>query len=161
MTDDVAFLERPAWLDEDGNPKYKTFCPVSHSQRFNRLTPSDKKVAKFASAGSSDERFANTSELSALEQQFDWPLHQMVGYMRRLDGALGRTIRGLKYMDPMAPDKEPKHAMDGSRTPYFGFWFYLAWYNVVVPSLQKTFGPVLNVMDMDDLEELLEAKVMM
>jgi hypothetical protein len=159
MTDDVAFLERPAWLDEDGKPKYKTFCPVSSSQRFNRLTASDKKVARFA--GSADERFANSSELSALEQQFDWPLHQMVGYMRRLDGALGKTIRGLKYMDPMAPDKEPKHAMDGSRTPYFGFWFYLAWYNVVVPSLQKTFGPVLNVMDMDDLEELLEAKVMM
>jgi hypothetical protein len=160
MTDDVAFLERTAWLDEDGSPKYKTFCPVSYSQRFNRLTAGDRKVAKFA-GGSSDEKLASTSELSALEQQFDWPLHQMVGYMRRLDGALGRTIRGLKYMDPMAPDKEPKHAFDGSRTPYFGFWFYLAWYNVIVPSLQKTFGPILNVMDMDDLEDLLEAKVMM
>ena len=159
MTDDVAFLERPAWLDEDGNPKYKTFCPVSSSQRFNRLTASDKKVARFA--GSADERSANSSEKSALEQQFDWPLHQMVGYMRRLDGALGKTIRGLKYMDPMAPDKEPKHALDGSRTPYFGFWFFLAWYNVVVPSLEKTFGPVLNVLDSDDLDVLLEAKVMM
>jgi hypothetical protein len=158
MTDDVAFLERSAWLDEDGNPKYTTFCPVSYSQRFNRLSPGDRKVVKL---GTSDERFSNSSELSALEQQFDWPLHQMVGYMRRLDGALGKTIRGLKYMDPMAPDKEPKHALDGSRTPYFGFWFYLAWYNVVVPSLQKTFGPVLNVMDMDDLDVLLEAKVMM
>ena len=83
--------------------------------------------------------------------------------MRRLDGALAgnRTMRGLKYMDPMAPDGAPKHACDGSRTPYFGFWFYLAWYNVVVPSLEKTFGPVLNVLDMDDLDVLLEAKVMM
>jgi hypothetical protein len=64
-------------------------------------------------------------------------------------------------MDPMAPDKEPKHALDGSRTPYFGYWFYLAWYNVIVPSLTKTFGPVFNVMDMEDLDALLEAKVMM
>jgi hypothetical protein len=119
----------------------------------NRLPAGDRRVAK--TAGSSNERLAHTSELSALEQQFDWPLHQMVAYMRRLDGALGRTIRGLKYMDPMAPDKEFKHAFDGSRTPYFGYWFYLAWYNVIVPSLQKTFGPVLNVMDMDDLDDYL------
>ena len=158
MTDDVAFMQRAAWLDQDGNPKYKTLCPVSYSQRFNRLTPAQRKVAKVQ--GPADE---SAAELSALEQQFDWPLHQMVGYMRRLDGALAgnRTMRGLKYMDPMAPDGAPKHACDGSRTPYFGFWFYLAWYNVVVPSLEKTFGPVLNVLDMDDLDVLLEAKVMM
>jgi hypothetical protein len=159
MTDDVTFMERPAWLDEDGSPKYKTFCPVSYNQRLSRLPPGDRKIVK--TQGTCDERLEHTSELSALEQQFDWPLHQMVGYMRRLDGALGRTVRGAKFMDPMAPDKEPKHALDGSRTPYFGFWFYLAWYNVVVLSLQKTFGSVLNVMDMDDLEVLLDAKVMM
>jgi hypothetical protein len=158
MTDDVPFMHRSAWLDQDGNPKYKTLCPVSHNQRFNRLTPGERKVAKVQ--GPAKEQAA---EQSALEQQFDWPLHQMVGYMRRLDGALagGRTVRGYKYMDPMAPDKEMKHAFDGSKTPYFGFWFYLAWYNVVVPSLQNTFGPVLNVMDMDDLDVLLDAKVMM
>jgi hypothetical protein len=159
MTEDIPFMERRDWLDDYGHPKYKTFCPVSYTQRLNRLPAGDRRVAK--SAGSSDERLAHTSELSALEQQFDWPLHQMVAYMRRLDGALGRTIRDLNYMDPLAPDKEPKHALDGSRTPYFGYWFHLAWYNVIVPSLQKTFGTVLNVMDMDDLEDLLDAKVMM
>ncbi len=161
MTFDIPFMERPAWLDEDDNPKYKNFCPVSYTQRLNRLPAGDRRVAKIA--GSSDERLAHTSELSALEQQFDWPLHQMVAYMRRLDGAYGKTIRGLPFMDPMAPDKdsEAKHAFDGSRTPYCGYWFYHAWYNVIVPSLQKTFGPVLNVMDMDDLEVLLDAKVMM
>jgi hypothetical protein len=85
----------------------------------------------------------------------------MVGYMRRLDRACGKTVRGFKRMDPMAPEKYGKHALDGSKTPYFGYWFDVAWYNVVVPSIQKTFGPVLNVMDVDNLDVLLDAKVIM
>ena len=85
----------------------------------------------------------------------------MTGYMRRLDGEGGVTRKGYKRMDPLAPDGEPKHAVDGSQTPYFGFWFYVAWYEVIVPVMTKSFGQVLNVRDKEDLETLLAAKVMM
>ena len=61
----------------------------------------------------------------------------------------------------MAPGGEPKYATDGSRTPFFGYLFYIAWYNVIVPSLVRTFGPVVNVLDMEDLDALLEATVPM
>jgi hypothetical protein len=99
---------------------------------------------------------------SALEMQFDLELHLMTGYMRRLDGE-GQTRRKLKGMDPFATDGEVKFHFDGSLTPYVGFWFYVAWYNVIVPLavLQKTFGPILSVKDQDDLDELLDTTVAM
>ncbi len=97
---------------------------------------------------------------SALDMQFDLELHLMTGYMRRLDGE-GRTRRRLNCMDPFATDGEVKFHFDGSLTPYVGFRFYVAWYNVIVPVLQKTFGPILSVKDIDDLEELLDTTVAM
>jgi hypothetical protein len=85
-------MERPAWLDDEGKPKYKILCPVSYTQRLIRLSAGERKVAKNVDLTEDDKSVR--SELSALEQQFDWPLHQMVGYMRRLDGACGKTLRG-------------------------------------------------------------------
>jgi hypothetical protein len=64
-------------------------------------------------------------------------------------------------MDPFAPDGDVKYNFDGSLTPYAGFWFYIAWYNVIVPVILKTFGPILSVKSQDDLDELLCAKVAM
>jgi hypothetical protein len=159
MDEDIPFMERPAWLDAEGKPKYKIFCPVTLSERVKRLSSVERRAATVTVR--SAEVKPDKSELrSALELQFDWALHQMVGYMRRLDGE-GKTKKGYKRMDPLAPDDEPKYATDGSRTPFFGYWFYIAWYNVIVPSLVRTFGPVVNVMDMEDLDALLEATVPM
>ena len=85
MDQDIPFMERSAWLDQDGNPKYKIFCPVSMSDRVKRLTPVERRAAT-ATMRSAELTKADKSELrSALELQFDWALHQMVGYMRRLD----------------------------------------------------------------------------
>ena len=160
MTEDIPFLERPDWMGSDGKPKFKVYCPVTAAERSKRLTASERRRSK-SSEREIDEDTGKTSIRSALELQFDWPLHQMTGYMRRLDGAGGLTRKNNRCMDPLAADGLPKHAVDGSRTPFFGYWFYVAWYNVINPVLARTFGQVLNVRDKDDLDTLLGATVMM
>jgi hypothetical protein len=70
----------------------------------------------------------------------------MTGYMCCLDGE-GLTKRKLKQMDLFAPDNELEFVFDGSQTQYLGFWFYVAWYHVIVLTLNKTFGPILNVVE--------------
>ena len=89
-----------------------------------------------------------------------WDLHQMVAYMRRLDGAT-QTLRRQKRMGPMRRIGEAKWATDGSRTSFYGYWTYIAWDNVFAPVLTKTFGQSVGVMDEEDLDELLGATVMM
>ena len=166
MRSDIPFLNRADWLDEHGNPRFKTMCPVSQSERLKRLSAIERREAKpvvkegEADGGAAASEGNQARPLSVLEQQYDWELHQMLAYMRRLDGAT-ETIKKLPRMDPLAPDGEAKHALDGSKTPYFGWWTYVAWYNVFVPVLTKTFGNVLNVLDEDDLDRLLGATVQM
>ena len=158
MTSDIPFLHRSDWM-ENGEPLYDTMCPVSAAERLKRLSVSERR--SLAAERREGESEGNQSRpLSALERQYDWELHQMVGYMRRLDGAT-KTIKQLLRMDPLAPDGEPKHALDGSRTPYFGWWTYVAWYNVFVPALTKSFGSVLAVSDEEDLDRLLTSTVKM
>jgi hypothetical protein len=84
----------------------------------------------------------------------------MVAYMRRLDGAT-ETLRRQPRMDPMGKLGNPKWATDGSRTPFFGYWFYIAWDNVFAPVLCKAFGQSVDVLDDGDVDELLGATVMM
>lgn len=150
-------MERKNWM-QNGRPKYKIFCPVSSAERLKRCTATQRRNSK--EAMKEGEASRESMPLSALEQQYDWELHQMVGYMRRLDGST-ETIKKMKRMDPLAPDGEAKHALDGSKTPYFGYWTYIAWNNVFTPTLYKTFGPVVNVSDEEDMDKLLEATVNM
>ena len=103
---------------------------------------------------------SNAMVSSALYSRYDWDLHQMVAYMRRLDGAT-LTVRQHKRMDPMARIGEPKWAVEGSRTPYFNFWFYVAWDNVFAPALGKAFGQNMRAVDIEDVDDLLGATVMM
>jgi hypothetical protein len=55
----------------------------------------------------------------------------------------------------------PKWATDGSRTPFFGYWFYIAWDNVFGPALTKAFGQNMRVLDIEDVDDLLGTTVMM
>jgi hypothetical protein len=157
MTEDIPFMERKDWM-QHGQPKYKIFCPVSSAERFKRCTATERR--NFREALKEGDASRESMPLSALEQQYDWELHQMVGYMRRLDGST-QTIKKMPRMDPLASDGEAKHALDGSKTPYFGYWTYVAWYNVFIPALYKTFGPVVNVLDEEDMNKLLGATVKM
>ena len=84
----------------------------------------------------------------------------MVAYMRRLDGAT-QTVRQQKRIDPMARIEEPEWAVEGSRTSFFNFWFYVAWDNVFAPALGKAFGQNMRVVDIEDVDDLVGAKVMM
>ena len=156
MTEDIPFMHHSAWMDGD-LCKFSHFCPVPPAVAAKKTTSGRRKSNTKSDA--SDEK---VGQLSALEQQFDWELHQMVGYMLRLDGDYGVTSKdGFRFMDPLAPDGEPKFATNGSRTPFFGFWFFYAWDNVFAPSLVKTFGPVVKVTDKEDLDRLLSLDVMM
>jgi hypothetical protein len=157
MTEDIPFMERKDWM-QHGQPKYKIFCPVSPAERLKRRPANERR--NYKDAVKEGDAGRESMPLSALAQQYDWELHQMVGYMRRLDGST-QTIKKMPRMDPLSPDGEPKHALDGSKTPYFGYWAYVAWYNVFVPALSKTFGPVLHVSDEEDMNTLLGATVMM
>jgi hypothetical protein len=83
----------------------------------------------------------------------------MVDYMRRVDGVRTILVKRLLCMNPLARDEEPKYATEGSSTPFFGFWAYVAWYNAFVPVLQKVFGDIVNVLDEGELDTLLGATV--
>ena len=160
MTEDKPFMQRADWMDGD-RCKYKVYCPVQPAVASNRLAggPSQRRRSADTDTGGTQE---DCDQVSALELQFDWELHQMTGYMRRLDGEYGVTKKGnMRFMDPLAPDGMRKWAHDGSQTALFGYWAYLAWYNVFVPVLSKVYGQVVNADDDESLDLLLGLKVMM
>ena len=160
MTEDIPFMERKDWLDTDGKPFCKTFCPVSAAERVKRLSPTERKNLSKSKASDEGEG-TETTPKSALELRYDWQLHQMVGYMRRVDGARQTLVKQLPCMNPLAANGEPKYATEGSRTPFFGFWTYVAWYNAIVPVLQKVVGDIVMVRDEEALDVLLGATVNM
>jgi hypothetical protein len=100
-------------------------------------------------------------EKSALAQQYDMELHQMVGYMRRLDGAYAPNSRNEKSMDPFAADGAKKWKVNGSKTPLFGFWAYYAWEHVISGLFSSAFGTIFKVTNQKSLKALLGAQVMM
>ena len=151
---DKPFMERGDWMDADGKCKYRVFCPVAPTAAWRRLQAVDRRQSR-------EQAKVEAEDLSALELQYDRELHEMVGYMRRLDGEFGMTKKKMKFMDPFARDGESKWATDGSQTDFFGFWAYDAWYNVFAPVFSKIFGQVVNVSDKDDLQRLLQTEVMM
>jgi hypothetical protein len=153
MTQDIPFMERRDWLDADGKCKFKLFCPVSATVVAKRVRATQRPNAGKA--------INDAEELSALELQYDRELHEMVGYMRRLDGAFGLTKKQMRVMDPLATDGDVKWSIDGSQTDFFGYWAYDAWHKVFAPVLSKTFGQVVNVSDKEKLMNLLGAEVMM
>ena len=156
MADDQAFMYREDWLGQNGEPFCKVFCPVSTAERVKRLRGNDKRqfvdVAEHESPGS--------MHMSALQYRYDWDLHQMVAYMRRLDGAT-KTLTLQKRMDPMERLGVAKWRTDGSKTSFYGYWTFVAWDTVFVPVLFKAFEVSLRVLDEDNLDTLLGLTVMM
>ena len=155
MTDDRGFMQRDDWLENE-KPFCKVFCPVSSAERQRRLTPAERRAHVFEAG----EEGSNAMAASALAIRYDWPLHQMVAYMRRLDGAT-RTIRKHPRMDPLAKRGEPKWAIDGKLTPFFNYWAFVAWDEVFAPVLSKLFGVSVAVLDEEDVDVLLDTTVMM
>ena len=158
MADDQAFMYREDWLGQNGEPFCKVFCPVSATERLKRLTGNDKR--QFVADTDEEEFRSNAMQISALRYRYDWDLHQMVAYMRRLDGAT-KTLTLQKRMDPMERMGVAKWRTDGSKTSFYGYWTFVAWDNVFTPILTKSFGASVAVMDEEDLDELLGATVMM
>ena len=159
MTSDRPFMERNDWMHGD-TCKYKVYCPVQPAAARKRLSTGEDRHAVPEDEAENQQ---SNDQFSALELQFDWELHQMAGYMRRLDGEYGLTQGKVRCMDPLAPDGDSKWAINGSQTPFFGYWTYVAWYHVFAPVLSKVLGPVVNVADKDseDLNRLLGIQVMM
>ncbi len=150
LTADKPFMERTEWM-ANGVRKYTTFCPVT-------------KKAEKAHAGKRGRPVTGSEKrdaISALELHYDAELHQMVGYMRRLDGALGKNKKGEAIMDPFAADGGSKWALDGSKTPLFGFWTYDAWHEVFSPLFAKLWGPIMQVNKAARVDDLLAVEVMM
>ena len=129
-------------MKKDGKPKFKEYCPVTPAEK-NKL----RSAIEWRSvSGEFEENEAEQdsrcqtvkkagSAPSALELQFDWDLHQMTGYMRRLDGARTSIRTRSPLTMPLARKGQPKFVTDRTRTPFFGFWFYVAWYDALVPVL--------------------------
>ena len=158
MADDQAFMYREDWLGQNGEPFCKVFCPVSATERLKRLTGNDKR--QFVADTDEEEFRSHAMHISALQYRYDWDLHQMVAYMRRLDGAT-TTLTKQKRMDPMERMGVAKWRTDGSKTEFYGYWTYVAWDNVFTPILTKAFGASVGVVDEEELDELLGATVMM
>ena len=69
-------------------------------------------------------QITQSTSKGVLHHHYDWQFHQMIGYLRRVDGT-NPVPEGRKAMDPMAPDKAPKFYIAGSATPLHGYFFYL------------------------------------
>ncbi len=111
MTMEKPFMARDEWM-LNGARIFNTYCPVSEKAE---ATSCGKR--KIAHSASGSERDAT----SVLESRYDTELHQMTGYMRRLDGAYGTVKGGNAVLDPFAADGEPKWNIDPDKTPLFGF----------------------------------------
>ena len=152
-------MARPDWRKPGVKPyqcRYLTFCPLSKATEKRRASK-----ARTSSGVSAESPPFSIDEKSALAQQYDRELHQMVAYMRRLDGAYPPNSRGRKCMDPFAPDGAGKWATNGSRTPLFGFWTYYAWEHVLGVAFSHAFGTIFTVTDRRSLRRLMGAEVMM
>ena len=134
MADDQVFMYREDWLD-NGEPFSKVFCPVSATERAERLKGKERR--DFVAGQEEGEMESDAMHASAFFSRYDWDLHQMVAYMRRLYGATQ------------------------SRTSFFNFWTYVVWDNVFFPVLGKAFGQNMRVLDVEDVDDLVGAKVMM
>ncbi len=115
LVQDKQFMERDEWM-LNGARIFNTYYPVSEKAE---AAPCGKR--KIAPSDSGYERDAT----SVLESHYDTELHQMTGYMRRLDRAYG-TVKGGNGMDPFAADGEPKWNIDPDKTTLFGIWMYEA-----------------------------------
>ena len=151
MPEKKAFMEREEWM-VDGKMGFNTYCPVS--EKAENASCGKKRKAVAISVSDRDAR-------SVLETHFDAELHQMTGYMRRLDGAYGKVRRGNPVMDPFAPDGAAKWDIDPDKTDLFGFWFYEAWDNVFSAFFFSIWGPIMQVISEARLNALLGAEVMM
>ena len=154
---ETAFMDRPDWLKTGtAVSRYVTFCPISMTTEKRRPAKAKQTpgVSPICPTG------VTADEKSALAHQYDMELHQMVAYMRRLDGALPPNSRGQKIMDPFAKDGEPKWCT-GSTTPLFGFWAYYAWEHVISGLFSSAFGTIFKVTNQKSLKALLGAQVMM
>ena len=153
-------MDRPDWQkpEPDGGRRYQCFCPISAVTEKRRVAKS--KQSSQVSAESPPFSF---EEQSALAHQYDLELHQMIGYMRRLDGAYAPNTKGEKCMDPFASDGESKwDVVNGSKIPpFFGFWAYYAWEHVLGVVFSSSFGSIFTVTDARGLKQLLAAEVMM
>jgi hypothetical protein len=158
MDQDIPFLNRPAWRkpnSEDG--RYLVLCPLSAATE-KRRAPKASQTPGISPVSPSE---STRSQKSALFHQYDLELHQMIAYMRRLDGAYSTNSKGKKCMDPFAPDGAEKWSTSGSKTPLFGYWAYVAWENVFYPVFSNAVGQIVSVTDQRSLERLLKAEVMM
>ena len=154
---DTAFLQRPAWIiPGTENSRYLTFVPISRATEKRRGTKCRQSTQVLAASPP-----FSVDEKSALAQQYDMELHQMVGYMRRLDGAYAPSSRNEKSMDPFAADGAKKWKVNGSKIPLFGFWAYYAWEHVLGVVFSSSFGSIFTVKDTRSLRRLMEAEVMM
>ena len=158
---DLAFMDRPDWQKPGpaAGRRFQIFCPLSAVTEKRRVSKSKLSSQVLPDGPSGDL----VGEESALAQQYDLELHQMVAYMRRLDGAYAPSPQGEKCMDPFAPDGESKWAVvNGSKIPpLFGFWAYYAWEHVLGVVFSSSFGPIFTVSDARGLKELMAAEVMM
>ena len=84
MSDVKAFMERENWL-VNGEPFCRVFCPVTSTERGKRLR--GKERLAFDAGLDEGEMESNAMCSLALALKYDWDLHQMMAYMRRLDGA--------------------------------------------------------------------------
>ena len=160
MKQDIPFLERADYM-QNGVKKYDVFCPLTEGIQKKQLgKPRSKRPQAEQGADPEPEPEPSAKQVSALYQQYCPELHKMIGYMRRLDGAYPNTSRGFKVMDPLAPDGEPKLAVEGRRTPYFGWWAFYAWEEVFYPVFVKIMGSIVLVNDEEDVDALCEAEVM-
>ena len=156
MEPDTAFLDRPDWiLPGSDKGRFATFCPISTATEKRRAA----KAKTTPGVNSVSPEFT-TDEKSALALQYDLELHQMVAYMRRLDGSAPPNSRGQKMMRPFAADGESKWTA-GSNRPLCGFWAYYAWDHVLSVLFSAAFGTIFSVKNEKTLRQLLNAEVMM
>lgn len=156
MTADIPFLERSDYMSV-GVRKFEVFCPLTETDRKKK---SKSGTPRRVSGDDGADIEPETKERSALAVQYCPKLHKMIGYMRRLDGAYPNTSKGLRIMDPLAPDGEPKWATGGRTNPLFGWWTFYAWRHVFFPIFEKVMGPIVNVNEAADVDRLLEVEVM-
>jgi hypothetical protein len=150
-------MTRPDWRKPGTSVcRYATFCPINLTTEKRRPAKAKQTpgVSPISPTG------VTADEKSALAHQYDMELHQMVAYMRRLDGALPPNAKGQKVMDPFAPDGDSKWCT-GTTTPLFGFWAYYAWEHVLSGLLSSAFGTIFKVTNQRTLKALLGAQVMM
>ena len=155
MDQDIPFLNRPAWRKQNSEEgRYLVLCPLSAATEKRRASKANQ------TPGMSARSSISRNEKSALFHQYDLELHQMIAYMRRLDGAC-KNSKGRKCMNPFAPDGAEKWSTFGNKIPLFGYWAYVAWENVFCPVFSKSFGQIVSVTNQRSLERLLGAEVMM